>query len=194
MGRDRPWGSTSLLYNWYWIFPRGKERPGRDADPSPPSSAMVKKEYSYTSTPPMGRTACTEPQCLYSTAIPLLPLRTVWSVQSLNACTVQLYLYSPYGPYGLYRASVPVQYSYTSTPPMGRTACTEPRCLYSRAIPLLPLWAVRPVQSLSACTVQLYLYSPYGPYGLYRASVPVQRCTLPLPSKLLPNSATYRYQ
>jgi len=27
---------------------------------------------------------------------------------------------------------------------------------------------------LSACTVQLYLYSPYWPYGLYRASVPVQ--------------------
>jgi hypothetical protein len=34
---------------------------------------------------------------------------------------------------------------------MGRTACTEPQCLYSRAIPLLPLWAVQPVQSLSAC-------------------------------------------
>ena len=44
----------------------------------------------------------------------------------------------------------------------------------SRAIPLLLLWAVRPVQSLSACTVELYLYSPYGPYGLFRASVPVQ--------------------
>jgi len=29
--------------------------------------------------------------------------------------------------------------------------------------------------------VELYLYSPYGPYGLYRASVPVQGCTLPLP-------------
>jgi len=42
-----------------------KERPGRDADPSPPSSAVVKKEQSYTSTPPMGRTAYTEPQCLY---------------------------------------------------------------------------------------------------------------------------------
>jgi hypothetical protein len=54
---------------------------------------------------------------------------------------------------------------------MGRTACTEPQCLYSRARPLLPLWAVRSVQSLSACTVELYLYSPYGPYGLYRASV-----------------------
>ena len=35
---------------------------------------------------------------------------------------------------------------------MDCTACTEPQCLYSRAIPLLPLWAVRPVQSLSACT------------------------------------------
>jgi hypothetical protein len=29
--------------------------------------------------------------------------------------------------------------------------------------------------------VELYLYSLYGPYGLYRASVPVQGCTLPLP-------------
>jgi len=26
---------------------------------------------------------------------------------------------------------------------------------------------------------ELYLYSSYGPYGLYRASVPVQGCTLP---------------
>ena len=87
-----------------------------------------------------------------SRTIPLLPLWAVRLVQSLSACTVH----------------------YTSTPPMGRTACTEPQCLYSRAIPLLPLWAVRLVQSLSACTVQLYLYSPYGPYGLYRASEPVQ--------------------
>ena len=51
---------------------------------------------------------------------------------------VELYLYSPYGLYGLYRASVPVQWR---------------NLLYSRAIPLLPLWAVRPVQSLSACTM-----------------------------------------
>ena len=35
---------------------------------------------------------------------------------------------------------------------MGRTACTEPQCLYSTAIPLLLLWGIRPVQSLSACT------------------------------------------
>jgi len=62
---DRPWGPPSLLYNEYRVFPGGKERPRRDADPSPPSSA-VGHEYSYTSTPPMGRTACTEPQCLYN--------------------------------------------------------------------------------------------------------------------------------
>ena len=48
---------------------------------------------------------------------------------------------------------------------MGRTACTEPQCLYSTATPLLPLWTVRPVQSLSACTVQLYLYSPQCLYN-----------------------------
>ena len=63
---DRPWGSPSLLDNGYRIFPGGKERPGRDADPSPPSSAVGHER-------------------------------------------VELYLYSPYGPYGLYRASVPVQ-------------------------------------------------------------------------------------
>jgi len=31
---DRPWGPPSLLYNGYRVFPGGKERPGRDADPS----------------------------------------------------------------------------------------------------------------------------------------------------------------
>ena len=51
---------------------------------------------------------------------------------------------------------------------MGRTACTEPQCLYKGALYLY-------------LTVELYLYSPYGPYGLYRAYVPVQGCTLPSP-------------
>jgi len=85
----------------------------------------------------MGRAACTEPQCLYSRAIPLLPLWVVRPLQSLSACTVELKFYSPYVPYGLYRASVPVQYSYTSTPLMGHTACTEPQCLYKSALYLL---------------------------------------------------------
>jgi len=40
---DRPWGPPSLVYNGYQVFPEGKKRPGRDADPSPPSSAVFKK-------------------------------------------------------------------------------------------------------------------------------------------------------
>ena len=66
---DRPWDPLSLLYNGYRVFPGGKERPGRDADPSPPSSAVVKEGQGYISTPPMGRTASTEPQCLYEGAL-----------------------------------------------------------------------------------------------------------------------------
>jgi len=30
------------MYNGYRVFPRGKVWPGRDADPSPPSSTEVK--------------------------------------------------------------------------------------------------------------------------------------------------------
>jgi hypothetical protein len=56
---------------------------------------------------------------------------------------------------------------------MGRTACTEPQCLYSRTKHVIPLWAVQPVQSLRACIVELNLYNTYGPYGLYKATVPV---------------------
>jgi len=32
---DRLWDPPSLLYNWCRVFPGGKERPGRDAEPSP---------------------------------------------------------------------------------------------------------------------------------------------------------------
>jgi len=37
-------GPHSPLYNEYRVFPGGKERPRLDADPSPPSSAVVMKE------------------------------------------------------------------------------------------------------------------------------------------------------
>jgi hypothetical protein len=70
---DRLWGPPSLLYNGYRVFPGGKERLGRDAGPSPPSSAVGHER-------------------------------------------VELYLYSPYGLYGLYGTSVPVQ------------GCTLPLC------------------------------------------------------------------
>jgi hypothetical protein len=38
---DRPRDPPSLLYNVYRVFPGGRNRPGRDTDPSPPSSAEV---------------------------------------------------------------------------------------------------------------------------------------------------------
>jgi len=90
--------------------------------------------------------------CTLPLPIPLLPLWAIRPEQSLSACT-----------------RVHFTFTYTSTPPIGRTACTEPQCMYNGALYLY-----------------LYLYSPYGPYGLYRASVPVQWCTLPLPIPLLP--------
>jgi hypothetical protein len=34
-GRDRPWDPPSLQYIGYRVFPGGRKRPGRDADPSP---------------------------------------------------------------------------------------------------------------------------------------------------------------
>jgi len=86
--------------------------------PHPLLVPLVMKEWSYTSTLPMGRTACTEHQCLYNgyrvfpegkerpgrDADPSPPSGAVGHER------VELYIYSPYGPYGLYRASVPVQW------------------------------------------------------------------------------------
>jgi hypothetical protein len=77
-GRDFPHLSRPALGPTqppvYWVpgLSRGKERPGRDADLSRPSSAVVMKEESYTSTPPIGRTPCAEPQCLYNCALYLI--------------------------------------------------------------------------------------------------------------------------
>ena len=62
---DRPWGSPNLLHNGYRVFPGDKERPERDADPSPLLVPWSRK----------------------SRAIPLLPLWAVRPVQSLSACT-----------------------------------------------------------------------------------------------------------
>jgi hypothetical protein len=83
-----------------------------------------------------------------SRAIPLFP----YGPYGLYRASVELYPYSPYGPYGLYRASVEL-YPYSPYGPYG----------------------------LYRASVELYLYSPCGPYGLYRTSVPVQGCTLPSP-------------
>ena len=62
---DRPWGPPSVLYDGYQVFPVGKERPGRDADPSPLLVPLSRK----------------------SRAITLLPLWAVRPVQSFSAFT-----------------------------------------------------------------------------------------------------------
>jgi hypothetical protein len=90
----------------------------------------------------MGRTACTVELYLYS------PYGPYSLVRSLSACTVELYLYSPFGPYSLVQSL---------------SACTVELYLYS------PYGPYSLVQSLSACTVELYLYSPYGPYSLVQS-------------------------
>ena len=45
--------------------------------PHPLLVPLVMKEYSYTSTPRMGRTACTEPQCLYKGALYLYIITSI---------------------------------------------------------------------------------------------------------------------
>jgi hypothetical protein len=75
MGRDFPLlsrpalGPTQPPVQWVLGLSGDKERPERDTNPSPTSSAVVMKGQSYTSTPPIGRTACTEPQYLYKGAL-----------------------------------------------------------------------------------------------------------------------------
>jgi len=61
-------------------------------------------------------------QCTLPLPIPLLALWTVQPVQSLSACT-----------------TVHFTFTYTSTPPMGLTAFTEPQCLYNGALYLFLL-------------------------------------------------------
>jgi hypothetical protein len=50
---DGLWGPSNLLSDGYrGLSSPGVERPGREADHSPPASAEVKKMWIYTSTPP----------------------------------------------------------------------------------------------------------------------------------------------
>jgi len=91
---DRPWSPPSHMYDGYRVFSGGKERPGRDADPSPPSSAVGHER-------------------------------------------VELYFYSPYGPYGLYRASVSVQGCTLSLPYMMTTSQLLYVCFITVVSPML---------------------------------------------------------
>jgi hypothetical protein len=50
-------------------------------------------EYSYTSTPPMGRTACTEPQCLHKGALKKYIQRIYMYVYIYMYVCVYIYIY-----------------------------------------------------------------------------------------------------
>ena len=90
----------------------------------------------------MGRTATTQPQYLYSTAITLIPSAPVqysYISTPLSAYTVELYIYYPQC---LYSAAIPLL----------------PQYLYSTTIPLIPSVPVQYSYNstpLSAWTVQL---------------------------------------
>ena len=80
-------GTTQPPAKWVPGLSLSKERLGSDADSSPLLVTSSRKSRSLLRLPVWAVTACTEPQCLYSTAIPLLPLWAVRPVQSLGACT-----------------------------------------------------------------------------------------------------------
>jgi len=72
-----PGTHTAFLYNGYQVFPGGKERPGRDADPSPLLVPWSRKSRAIPLLPlwvvraVQRLSACTEPQCLYSDSVPV---------------------------------------------------------------------------------------------------------------------------
>ena len=110
--------------------------------------ATVHFTFTYTSNPPRCRTACTESQCLYNGALYLyLYLYSPYVLHglyrpsvSVQRCTLTLPI--PQIPLcavrpvqsGSASTTVNFNFTYTSTPPMSRTACTDPQCLYNGAI------------------------------------------------------------
>ena len=84
------------------------------------------------------------------------------TVRGSNPGEGEIFYTSPTGP-GVHQASCTMGTGPFPGVKSGRGVTLIPQ-------PLLVPW--------SRQREELYLYSPYGPYGLYRASVPVQGCTI----------------
>ena len=89
--RDFPHLSITALWPTQPPFKTGtgsflgvKSGRGVTLTPHPLLVPLVMKEYSYSPTPPMGRTACTEPQCLYKGAVYLYLYLSVRNAPSIN--------------------------------------------------------------------------------------------------------------
>jgi len=68
-----------------------KSGQGMTLTPHPLLVPLVMKEESYTSTPPMGHTACTEPQCLYKGALYLyLYIKSPYACPHVGKCIYNL--------------------------------------------------------------------------------------------------------
>jgi len=76
----------------------------------------------------MGRTNSKEPQCLYCRDVTLLTLWAVRPLQTLSACTVQLYLYSPQC---LYSTAIPLLTLWAVRSVQSLSACKVVLYLYS---------------------------------------------------------------
>jgi len=171
-GRDFPHlsspalGTTQLPVQWVPSLSRGKERPGRDADPSPTSSAVFKKVYSYTSH------SSYRPYGLYRISVPVQLCGRDSSVRTVTG-------------YGLDGPGIESRqgrdFPHLSSPALGPTQ------LPVQWVPSLSRGKERPGRDAdpsptsSAVFKKEYSYtshSSYRPYGLYRISVPVQVYTL----------------
>ena len=123
----------------------------------------------------MGRTACTEPQCLYKDDLYLI------SFHSGPGSSVGIAI-----GYGLEGPGIESRWKARFNAPIQTGPGAHPAS-FTMGTGSFPGGKERPGRDADPSPpssavgherVELYLYSPYGPCGLYRASVPVQGCTL----------------
>jgi len=88
-------------------------------------------------------------------------LATGWTVRGLNPGGGEIFRISPDRPWG----------------PLSLRTGSFPGVKSGRGVKLTPY---PPFWCRGHECLELYFYTPYGPYGLYRASVPVQGCILTL--------------